>query len=216
MFVFMESRKSGLIKSCSCSEDLSTHKILLSHVDWCKFCIHLSSLKIPQSLYSKDPLNKMIIQLKLVGISTLFHRTKLRLSKCNGWWIITIKQDVNCKFQLPTMFVLFVIAVVVLFKVVHHLKIYQNKKLHGPTLTSASFAPISEVWTSAIFEVIAKALKIMASRSLQWHDLPTEFHKNLPIGSNTQTDRMIIYLISLHFSFRKESKLKKVTLTQEI
>jgi hypothetical protein len=45
---------------------------------------------------------------------------------------------------------------------------------------------------------------------LQWHDLSTEFHKNLPIGSKVirgdrQTDRHD--LISLTFLF-KESRLK--------
>jgi hypothetical protein len=32
------------------------------------------------------------------------------------------------------------------------LKIYHYTKFHGPTLTGASFASTSEVWTSAILE----------------------------------------------------------------
>jgi hypothetical protein len=32
------------------------------------------------------------------------------------------------------------------------LKSYQYTKFHGPTLTGASFASTSEVWTSAILE----------------------------------------------------------------
>jgi hypothetical protein len=62
MFVFLVSRKSGITKCCLSFEDLSAYKILRSHVDWCKFCIHLSSLKIPPSPYSKVPSKKIIIQ----------------------------------------------------------------------------------------------------------------------------------------------------------
>jgi len=37
-------------------------------------------------------------------------------------------------------------------KAVHTLKIYQNTKFHGPTLSGASFAFTSEVWMSTILE----------------------------------------------------------------
>jgi hypothetical protein len=46
MFVFFVFGKNGHIKSCSSIEDLSVHKISWSHVDWCKFCIHLTSLNV--------------------------------------------------------------------------------------------------------------------------------------------------------------------------
>jgi hypothetical protein len=54
-------------------------------------------------------------------------------------------------------------------------------------------------------------LKLRCQGHLQWHDLPTKFHKNLSIGSevirgDTQTDRQTGYLISLTFLF-KESRL---------
>jgi hypothetical protein len=45
MFVFVFD-KNGLIKSCSSFEDLSAYKISWSHVEWCKFCIHLRSLNV--------------------------------------------------------------------------------------------------------------------------------------------------------------------------
>jgi hypothetical protein len=73
-----------------------------------KFCIHLSSLKILPSPYSKDMSKKVIIQTKLVGMYMSFHCTKLHLSKCNSSLVVSIKQNVNFKFQLPAMF-LFVV-----------------------------------------------------------------------------------------------------------
>jgi hypothetical protein len=47
---------------------------------------------------------------------------------------------------------------------------------------------------------------------VQWHDVSTEFNKNLPIGSeidrgDRQTHRRNGDVISLHFSFSKESRL---------
>jgi hypothetical protein len=54
-------------------------------------------------------------------------------------------------------------------------------------LTGASFASTSEVWTSATLEW----LKVQPWGYRHWHDLPTEFHKNLPVDSNVigvQTD----------------------------
>jgi hypothetical protein len=46
MFVFYVFDKNGLIKSCSSFEDLLVYKISWSHVDWCKFCIHLRRLNV--------------------------------------------------------------------------------------------------------------------------------------------------------------------------
>jgi hypothetical protein len=46
IFLRFVPEKSGLIKSRSSSEHLSAFKILWSHFDWCKFCIHLRSMKI--------------------------------------------------------------------------------------------------------------------------------------------------------------------------
>jgi hypothetical protein len=56
--------------------------------------------------------------------------------------------------------------------------------------------------------IAAMALNIMAQGHLQWHDLSTEFHKNLPVGSEvnrgTYTDRL---MISLAYIFPLGSKL---------
>jgi hypothetical protein len=105
--VVVDFSKGGFIKSSSFSKDLSAYKIVWSHVEWCKFCIKLSGLKIPQLPYLKGPLQKIIIQIKLVGISTMFHCTKFISSKCKGSRAVAIKQNVNFKHQPPTMFVFF-------------------------------------------------------------------------------------------------------------
>jgi hypothetical protein len=67
--------------------------------------------------------------------------------------------------------------------------------------------------------VAATALKLCCHGHLQWHDLYTEFHKNVPVGSevggggqalthkHTHTHRQDGDHISVHFSFRKESRL---------
>jgi hypothetical protein len=46
MYVFFVFGKSGLMESCSSSEDLSEYKISWSYVDWCKFCMYFRSLNI--------------------------------------------------------------------------------------------------------------------------------------------------------------------------
>jgi hypothetical protein len=55
----------------------------------------------------------------------------------------------------------------------------------------------------------ATALKLWLRGHLQWHDLPTEFLKNLPVGSKVDrwTNRKGD-LINQLFSFRKECRLK--------
>jgi hypothetical protein len=134
-------------------------------------------------------------KIKLIGMSTILYFTKVHflsakvheMSPQNKLWILTFKQP-------PCSYFLFLIKMVLL-KVVHPLKIDQYTKFHGPTLTGASFASISVVWTSAILERLKlRDQKVRRRGHLQWHDLPTEFHKILPIGSkvirgDTQTDR---------------------------
>jgi hypothetical protein len=112
---------------------------------------HLRSVKIPPSPYSKAPLRKIMIQIKLVGTSMIFNFSKLRFSKCNGPWVVSIQQNVNFKFQPPAMLVFFVFRKVVLLKVVHPFYVYQYTTFHGPTLTRASFASASEVRSSAFW-----------------------------------------------------------------
>jgi hypothetical protein len=82
----------------------------------------------------------------------IFYYTKVHLSKCNGSWVVSTKQIMNFNIQLAAMFVYF--TKMVSLKVGHPLKIYQYTTFHVPTLTGAYFASISEVWTSAILELL--------------------------------------------------------------
>jgi len=60
------------------------------------------------------------------------------------------KNNVNFKFQQPSLF--FFGAKLILLKVVHPQKIYQQTEFRGPTSTGESFASTSVVWKSAILE----------------------------------------------------------------
>jgi hypothetical protein len=117
MFVFLASHRNGFINSCLSFEDLLAYRIWWIHVEWCNFPIHLRDLKIPPSPYSEAPSMKIMIQIKLVGMSIIFHCTKLRLSKWNGSWVVSIKQNVNFKFQLHTVFTFLVFCKMCLIKI---------------------------------------------------------------------------------------------------
>jgi hypothetical protein len=52
--------------------------------------------------------NNIIVQIKIVGMPMILHCTKLNFYKCNGSWIVFIKQNMNFNFQLPSMYELLV------------------------------------------------------------------------------------------------------------
>jgi hypothetical protein len=113
--------------------------------------IHISTLKILPSPYSKGPLKRTYIQRKLVATPIIFHRTKRRhsttvheLSPQNKILIITVNR--------PPCWYLWFSAKVISLKVVHIPSIYQNTQFHGSALTGASLVSTSEVVTSAILE----------------------------------------------------------------
>jgi hypothetical protein len=152
-------------------------------------------------------------------MSTIFHYTKRRLSKCNGSWVVAIKQHVNFKCQPPAMFVFFVF-----------------RKKNSLIKSCSAFDYLSEYnisWSYVEWRkfcihlrslnvrhfgmVAATALKLWHRGHLQWHDLLLNFikmyqlvHKFIGRQTRRQDD-----LISLQFSFRKEKKAKN-TLTKVI
>jgi hypothetical protein len=68
MFVFFVFDKNGLTKSCSTIEDISVYKMSWSHVDWCKFCIHLRSLNARHQFW-----NTWRYRMKNYGVEVTFN-----------------------------------------------------------------------------------------------------------------------------------------------
>jgi hypothetical protein len=133
-------------------------------------------------------------------MSIIFNFVKLLSPKCNGSWVVSIKQDVSFKFQPPVMFVFLFSAKVVLLKVVHPQKIYQHTKFHGPTFTGKTFASTSEVWTSAIFEwrygVINYGVKVTFNgRASLLNSIKIYHFVQKLIGGQTDTDKMVTSLV---------------------
>jgi hypothetical protein len=74
-FIFLLFCKSGVIISCSASEDLSDYKISWSYLDWCKICTHLRSLNVHhfgmiKNYYIKVTFNGMT---SLLNFTTIYH-----------------------------------------------------------------------------------------------------------------------------------------------
>jgi hypothetical protein len=65
--------------------------------------------------------------------------TKVYLSKCNGSWVVSTKQTMNVNIQTAAMFVFFVFNKNGLIKSCSSFEDLSEKKIHGPTLTGASF-----------------------------------------------------------------------------
>jgi hypothetical protein len=105
----------------------------------------------------------------------------------------------------------------VLLKVVHPLKICQFFKFSWYHVEWCKFCiHLRSLNVRHCLMVEGTGLKSMHQGRLQWHDLPTEFHKNLPIGSkvirgDTQTDRQTGDLISLTFLFKERRQKYGVT-----
>jgi hypothetical protein len=69
---------------------------------------HNITSKFALSPYLKTASNKIMTQIKLIGMSLISYYTKVHLSKCNGSWVVSTKQTMNFNIQTPAMFVFFV------------------------------------------------------------------------------------------------------------
>jgi hypothetical protein len=152
ILVFLVHRNSVLISSSSSSEDRSAYKMAWFHFDWCKFCMHLTSLKIPPSqlkcsIKENNESNKTCRYVHGISLYQTFQ-------KCNCSWFVSIEQNVNFKFQPPAIFVFLV------SRKSDFIKSYSSSEDRSAYKTSWSrlewwkFASTSEVWTSTILEYL--------------------------------------------------------------
>jgi hypothetical protein len=123
------------------------------------------------------------------GLSAVVHK----LSPQNKMWISSFNQP-PCLWFVTT---------IISLKDGHAFNIYQHKKFHGYTLTGSSFCIHLRSLNIHHFGMIeTTGLRACRWGHLQWHDLPTEAHKYLLLGSaviwgdththtHTCTDRML-------------------------
>jgi hypothetical protein len=168
---------------------MTFHKITEFYTEWFSVYHNITS-KFRTIAIFKTASNKRMIQIKLIGMFIISYYTKVHLSKFNGSWVVSTKHTMNYNIQTAATIVFFVFD------------------KNGLIKSSSSFEDLS-------------VYKISWSH-VDWCKfcihLPTEFHKNLPIGSrvirgDTQKDRQDGDLISLTFLF-KESRLK-TTMTMD-
>jgi hypothetical protein len=145
-----------------------------------------------------------MIQIKLVGMSMIFYYTKVHLSKFNGSWVVSTKQTMNFNIQLAAMFVFFFFFVdkTGLLKSCSSFEDLSVYKISCSHVDWCKFwIHLRSLNISHFVMVEGTGLKSRRRGHLQWHDLSTEFHKNLPVGSkvirgdtptDTQTDRLVI------------------------
>jgi hypothetical protein len=142
-----------------------------------------------------------MIQIKLIGMSMISYYTKVHLSTCNGSWVISTKQNVNFNIQTTTMFVFFVLDKNGLIKSCSSYEDLSVFKIAWSHVDWCKFFIHLRSLNVRHFGMLqGTGLISMASRppSMAWP--PTEFHKNVPIGSKvirevTQTDRQTDRLV---------------------
>jgi hypothetical protein len=149
-----------------------------------------------------------MIEIKLIGMSIISSYTKDHLAKCNGSWVVSTKQTMNFNIQTAAMFVFFVFDKNGLIKSCpsfEDLSVYKILWSHVEWCKFCMHLRSSNVRHFGM--VKCTGLKVRRRSHLQWHDLTTEFHKNLRIGSKVirggHTDRQTGDLISLTLLFRK-------------
>jgi hypothetical protein len=125
---------------------MTLHKITEFYTEWFSVCPNITS-KFRTIVIFKNWVKQNNDSNKTCRFyfskGHLLSATVHELSPQNKLWIFA--------FNWPCSYFLFWTKMVSL-KVGHPLKFYQCTKFHVPTLTGASFASISEVWTSAILE----------------------------------------------------------------
>jgi hypothetical protein len=161
----------------------------------------------------KTASNKIMIQIKLIGMSMISYYTKEHLSKYNSSWVVSTKQTMNFNIRTAAMFVFFVFGKNGLIKSCLSFEDLSVYKISWSHVDWWKFCIHLRSLNIRHFGIVkGTRLGVRRRGHLQWHDLPTEFHKNLPIVSkvirgDTQIDRQTGYLMGLTF-LKKEGRLK--------
>jgi hypothetical protein len=135
-------------------------------------------------------------------MSIIFHCTKLLSSKCNSSWVVAIKQNANFKYQPPAILVLFVFHKNSLIKSCSFSEDLTEYKVSWSCIYCKFCIHLRSLNVCRFGMVAAAAFKLWHRGHLQRHDLTTEFHNYLKIGSQIyggggggrQTDRRVISL----------------------
>jgi hypothetical protein len=160
----------------------------------------------------------IILQIKLVCMLIILHFTKLHLIKCNVSRVVSIKQNVNCEvsrshsveyghvnrlgccmifnFEPPAMFLFLFFAKVASLKVIDSFDNISDYRISQCNVDRCKiFIHLRRSNVRHFVMVDFMVLKIWRRGHLQCHGLPTEFRKNVQVGSsvgrgsNTQTGR---------------------------
>jgi hypothetical protein len=149
-----------------------------------------------------------MIQIKLIGMSMISYYTKVHLSKSNGSWVASTKPTMNFNIQTTAMFVFFVFDKNGLIKSCSSFGDISMQNFMVPRWLVQVLHPPQKFEHAPFWNGWRYGIKLRRRGHLQWHDFPTEFHKNLPIalkvireGEHTdgQTDRLEISQASLSF-----------------
>jgi hypothetical protein len=120
-YAFIKPCKNSCIKfinknfSCLQRYDAQNYKVLRTKCF--SVCPNIASNSSTIATFKISSKRKIMIQIKLVGISMFAHSTNLNLSKYNDLWIVSIKRNVKFNFKPHAMFLS--LAIVVLLQVVY-------------------------------------------------------------------------------------------------
>jgi hypothetical protein len=143
---------------------MTLHKITEFYTELFSVYHNITSNFAP-SPYLKTASNKIMIQIKLIGMSMISYYTKVHLSKSSGSWVVSTKQTMNFNIQTAAMFVFFVLdknGLVKSYSSFEDLSVY---KIHCPTLTGAVLYPLQKFERPLFCNGWRYGIKIMASRS---------------------------------------------------
>jgi hypothetical protein len=84
---------------------MTSHKITEFYTKFFSICFNITSKFWTKTIFESSGKWNNSSNVTCRYIYMLVHCTELHLSKCNGSWVVTVKQAVNFEFQPPAKFV---------------------------------------------------------------------------------------------------------------